>query len=104
MSERRPKRLVKPADVRERLRKALAKRTKAELIDVLVELAGEDRNVVRRLDARFELETSPEELVAATRQAIADATDFYERDFNRNSSDAAQIKCAAGAQMKCHTG
>jgi hypothetical protein len=72
--------------VRERLRKALAKRTKAELIDVLVELAGEDRNVVRRLDARFELETSPEELVAATRQAIADATDFDERDLNRNFS------------------
>ena len=33
---------------------------------------------------RFELEAPPEELAAATRQAIADATDFDERDINRN--------------------
>ena len=30
------------------------------------------------------LEAPPEELAAATRQAIADATDFDERDINRN--------------------
>ena len=41
-------------------------------------------DVLRRLDARFELEAPPQELVAATRQAIADATDFDERDINRN--------------------
>ena len=70
--------------LRERLRKALAKRTKDELIDILVELAGDDRDILRRLDARFELEAPPEELVAATRQAIADATDFDERDINHN--------------------
>ena len=44
----------------------------------------EDRRIFRQLDARFELEASPQELVAATRQAIADATDFDERDINRN--------------------
>jgi len=49
-----------------------------------VELAKEDRNVLRRLDAQFELEAPPKELAAATRQAIADATDFDERDINRN--------------------
>ena len=75
---------AKTTDSPERLRKALAKRTKDELIDVLVELAGEDRGILRRLDARFELEAPPKELVAATRQAIADATDFDERDINRN--------------------
>ena len=64
----------------------LAKRRKDELIDVLVELARDDRTVLRQLDARFELEAPPEELVAATRQAIADATDFDERDINRNFS------------------
>ena len=37
-----------------------------------------------RLDARFELETPPKELLAATRQAIADATDFDEREINYN--------------------
>ena len=64
----------------------LAKRTKRELIEALVELARDDRNVLRQLDARFELETPPRELVVATRQAIADATDFDERDINRNFS------------------
>ena len=41
----------KPA---QRLRTALAKRTKDDLIDVLVELAGEDRAILRRLAARIE--------------------------------------------------
>ena len=74
----------KAIDPAVRLRKALTKRTKTELIDVLMEIAEEDRGVVRRLDARFELEAPPQELVVATRQAIADATDFDERDINRN--------------------
>jgi len=77
---------VKATDSEERLRKTLAKHTKAELIDVLVEFAKEDRGIFRRLDARFELEAPPKELVVATRQAIADATDFDERDINRNFS------------------
>ncbi|MGO8747595.1 MAG: IS66 family transposase [Thermoguttaceae bacterium] len=64
--------------------KGLAKRTKSELIAVLVELVKEDRNVLRRLDAQFELDASPQELVVSTHQAIADATDFDERDINRN--------------------
>jgi hypothetical protein len=62
----------------------LAKRTKDELIDLLVELAGDDRNVLRRVAERIDLKAAPQELVAATRQAIADATDFDERDINRN--------------------
>ena len=68
----------------DRLRKALAKRTKDDLMDVLVELAREDRNILRRLSERFELEAPLEELVVATRRAIADATDFDERDVNHN--------------------
>lgn len=86
MPKRRPKKIIKTADVAKRLHKALAKRTKKELIDVLVELARNDRNVLRQLDARFELQAPPRELVLATRQAIADATDFDERDINRNFS------------------
>jgi len=53
-------------------------------MDVLVELARDDRNVLRQLDARFELEAPPQELAVVTRQAIADATDFGKRDSNRN--------------------
>ena len=60
------------------------KRRKNELIDVLVELAKEDRSFLRRLAEQFDLESPPQELAAATRQAIADATDFDERDMNRN--------------------
>jgi len=77
---------AKTTDSSERLRKAMGKRTKGELIDALVEFAREDRGILRRLDARFELEAPPKELMVATRQAIADATDFDERDINRNFS------------------
>jgi hypothetical protein len=62
----------------------LVKRTKGDLMEVLVELAREDRNILRRLSEQFELEAPPEELVVATRRAIADATDFDERDINHN--------------------
>ena len=67
-----------------RLRKAILKQTKAVLVEILVELAKEDRNLLRRLAERIDLEAPPQELAAATRQAIADATDFDERDINRN--------------------
>ncbi len=86
MSKRRPKKAVKTTDMAQKLRKALAKRTKDELLDVLVELAEEDRVILRRLAAQMELEAPPQELAATTRQAIADATDFDERDINRNFS------------------
>jgi hypothetical protein len=84
MAKRRPKKAVETSDMVSRLRKALAKRRKDELIDVLVEWAKGDRSLLRRLAEQFELESPPQELVAATRRAIADATDFDERDMNRN--------------------
>lgn len=74
----------KRPDAAERLREALGKRTKGELIDILVELARDDRRVLRQLDGRFEPQASSKELIVATRQAIADATDFDKRDINRN--------------------
>src|SRR6059058_130445 len=80
----------KPAPAREQpalaaeLRRALTKRKKAELVDILIELTQSDRGVLRRLTARFDVATTPDELVAATRQAIADATAFDKRDINRN--------------------
>src|SRR5437868_13361133 len=66
------------------LRSALAHRTKAELVEVLLELAQADRGVLRQLTARFDVAAAPDELIAATRQAIADATAFDKRDMNRN--------------------
>jgi uncharacterized Zn finger protein len=87
MSKRQPK---KPVSARKRpestakLRQALAKQTKADLVNVLLDLAQADRGVLRQLTARFEVAATPEELVAATRRAILDATDFDDRDINRN--------------------
>ena len=87
MPKRKPK---KPAPASKRpesttaLRQVLSKRKKAELVDVLLELAQADRGILRQLNARFDVAAAPDELVAATRQAIADATDFDERDSNRN--------------------
>jgi hypothetical protein len=74
----------KPPGSTAELRQALARRKKAELVDVLMELAEADRAVLRRLTARFDVATAPDDLVAATRQAIAEATDFNERDINCN--------------------
>lgn len=89
MSERwlkKPIRSLKRTDPTPWLRKALAKRTKDELIDALVKMAREDRPVLRRLAAHFELQPPLEELLAETRQAIADATAFDERRINYNFS------------------
>ena len=49
-----------------------------------MEFAENDRKILRELDERFELKASLPELVGATRQAIADATDFDEREINYN--------------------
>lgn len=66
------------------LGKVLSKQSKAELVRVLIELARDDRGVLRQLTARFEVTATADELVAATRRAIADATDFDEREINYN--------------------
>jgi hypothetical protein len=87
MPKRKPK---MPAPARKqpeptaKLRQALTRRKKAELVDILLELVQADRALLRQLTARFDVPVAPDELVAATRQAIADATDFDERDINRN--------------------
>jgi hypothetical protein len=62
----------------------LTKRKNSELVDVLIELAEADRGVLRRLTARFDVAATADELVAATRQAIDDATAFDKRDTNRD--------------------
>jgi hypothetical protein len=66
------------------LRKALTRCRKDELVAIVMELASADRKILGQLTSRFEVATPPEELVGATRQAIADATDFDERDMNHN--------------------
>src|SRR6516225_1989010 len=87
MSKHKPRKAArssKPEEPVAPLRQALGRRKKAELVDVLIEMAEADRGVLRQLMARFDVSAAPAELVAATRQAIADATAFDERDINRN--------------------
>jgi hypothetical protein len=89
MSERMPKKLIplpRRTDPTPWLRKALAQHTKGDLIDALVEIARNDRAVLRRLTAHFKLHTPLTEFLVETWQAIADATAFDERDINRNFS------------------
>lgn len=84
MTKRHSKKVAKKMDPAGRLRKALAKRSKDELIEMLVELATEDSGIYRRLAGQVELDLPAKEIVEATRRAIADATDFDEREMNRN--------------------
>ena len=89
MSKRRVRKAVKSLKTMDPgpwLCKALTQRRKDELIDILVAIARADRAILRQLAAHFELQIPPKELPAATRQAIADATDFDERDINHNFS------------------
>jgi hypothetical protein len=87
MPRRQPRKAAparKQPESRAALRQALCRRKKAELVEVLLELAQTDRGVLRHLMARLDVAATADELVAATRQAIADATHFDKRDINRN--------------------
>lgn len=75
---------MKVADSLKSLRVALAGRSREELIEVVVEMARGSRAIQRELESRFEVQLGVEELVAATRMAISDATDFDERQLNSN--------------------
>jgi hypothetical protein len=85
MPQRKPKKATpasKQPESMAPLRRALSRRKKAELVETLLELAQADRGVLRQLTARFDVAAAPN--VAATYQAIADATAFDERDINQN--------------------
>lgn len=74
-NKRMPEQLDLTAQV-ERLRKVLAKRKKVELIEALVDLAIDERKVLRQLESRFDVQAPADDLVKSTRQAITDATAF----------------------------
>jgi uncharacterized Zn finger protein len=87
MPSRQPRKRVpyqQPPIAATKLRQALARLKKGELLDILVELAEADRGILRQLTARFDVATAPDELVAVTRRAIIDATDFDDREINCN--------------------
>lgn len=87
MSKRSTKKTLRRAqrgNAEQRLRAALARCSKEELIEILSECASADCAACRRITARVELPASPDELVRLTREAIAEATAFDEGDINRN--------------------
>ena len=68
----------------QRLAIALAKHKKSELIDLIVDLAEDDSSVMRWLESEVEVKMPADDLAESTRLAISDATDFDERQINRN--------------------
>jgi hypothetical protein len=80
----KPKSLTK-ANSLGSLRAALQKRTKEELVGLVLQWARSSRTTRQELELRFDAKVSTRELVAQTRQAIADATDFDDRQINYNS-------------------
>ena len=70
----------------ERLQAALVGRTTEELVGVIVKIARSDSRILRQLQNDFGVHDSmdADELVAVTHMAIADATDFDEREMNYN--------------------
>jgi len=55
-----------------------------DLVNLLLELAQANRRILRQLTAHLDVTAAADELLAATRQAIAEATAFNPRDINRN--------------------
>ena len=97
------KRVPRQTDVNRaanRLHKALTKQTKSVLLDLIVDVASKDRTIMRKLEEQFDIEAPTGELVAATRQAISDATDFDDREVNYNFDYDYQAYETVGRNLK----
>ncbi len=75
-----------PSETLSDLRQALLRRKKSELVEIVMELVQADRKLQRQLRVEFQVVPAPDELIAATQQAIADATAFDRREIGRNFS------------------
>jgi hypothetical protein len=87
MSRRKPQQPVPTSQRPESmvaLHRALARQRKEDLVNLLLELAQANRRILRQLTARLDVTAAADEWLAATRQAIAEATAFNPRDSNRN--------------------
>jgi hypothetical protein len=63
---------------------ALAKRTKAELIEILMKIAKEHSTVARELEEQLRIEKPVDVMIDDVSSAIDRATSFDESEFNRN--------------------
>ncbi len=71
---------------RDRLRAILAKQTTEDLVQMIVDLSDDNSHILRQVQQRFKIEDTMtvEELVAATKVAISDATEVDEDRLNYN--------------------
>jgi hypothetical protein len=81
---KRAKKVPKKAVSADALATALARRTKAELVEAILQVVRGNLGIRRELEERFQVELPPDELINATGLAICDATDFDERQINYN--------------------
>ena len=91
---------------KDRLRGILAGHSKEDLVEIIVELAQNDPRALRQIQQRFKVEESMslEELVAATREAISDATEVDMQSLNHNFEyDYAAYETVARNFMKLVT-
>lgn len=87
MAKKQPKLRVKRAVKCEpvvALRKALAKLSQDDLVEIVIECVERDGATKRDLLTRFQVELSTRGLFEETQLAISDATDFDERQINHN--------------------
>ena len=90
MAKKRKKTLRKPPRKRSTtdryplIEKALKKRTKADLIGLIMELAKSNAALSRTLETELNVQKPVDLLVADVESAICLATDFDDRDFNHN--------------------
>lgn len=81
---RKTRKIPKKSVSTDALQQAAAKLTKVELVELAMEIARSDSGIRRKIDSWFQLERSGTELIQETSMAISDATDFDERQMNRN--------------------
>ena len=72
------------SSLQQELEKTLSKQSKKTLVDWIMATANSDPKLLRQLKQEFSIEVSTHDLVADTRNAIANATDFDEREMNHN--------------------
>jgi len=66
------------------LQAALMKQKKADLVEFCLQLARKDTALLRQFMSTFQVSTPRKDLVATIRRAIVEATEYDDRDLNRN--------------------
>lgn len=74
----------KALDSAQNMKQSLERFSKDEIIDRLIQVAGEDRLFRRKIEWKFGVFSTVADLMESTRQAISEATRFDEKEWNSN--------------------